>query len=44
MEALRWQNGLEASYTRGVFHALGRFGVTEATVFEDIAPFLGETT
>ncbi len=28
LEALRWQNGLEASYTRGVFHALGRFGVT----------------
>ena len=27
MEALRWQNGLEASYTRGVFHALGRYGV-----------------
>lgn len=40
MEALRWQNGLEVSYTRGVFHALGRFGVREATVFEDIAPFL----
>ncbi len=41
MEALRWQNGLEMSYTRGVFHALGRYGVREATVFEDIAPFLG---
>ncbi|MGC4083875.1 MAG: adenosylcobinamide amidohydrolase [Vicinamibacterales bacterium] len=40
MEALRWQNGLEVSYTRGVFHALGRFGVREATVFEDVAPFL----
>src|SRR4029077_942466 len=40
MEALRWQNGLEASYTRGVFHALGRFGIREATVFDDIAPFL----
>lgn len=40
MEALRWQNGLEASYTRGVFHALGRFGVREATVFDDIAPYL----
>jgi hypothetical protein len=23
-----------------VFHALGRFGVREATVYEDIAPFL----
>ena len=42
MEALRWQNGLEASYTRGVFHALGRYGVQETTLFEDIAPLLGE--
>lgn len=40
MEALRWQNGLEVSYTRGVFHALGRFGVREVTVFDDIAPYL----
>lgn len=42
MEALRWQNGLEASYTRGVFHALGRYGVREATFFDDITPFLDE--
>ena len=42
MEALRWQNGLEASYTRGVFHALGRFGVKEATIFDDLAPLLSE--
>jgi adenosylcobinamide amidohydrolase len=40
IEALRWQNGLEMSYTRGVFHALGRFGIREATVFADIAPYL----
>jgi adenosylcobinamide amidohydrolase len=40
IEALRWQNGLEASYTRGVFHALGRYGVKEATIFEDLAPLL----
>lgn len=39
-EALRWQNGLEASYTRGVFHALGRYGLEEATFFEEIAPYL----
>jgi adenosylcobinamide amidohydrolase len=39
-EALRWQNGLESSYTRGVFHALGRYGVTEKTFFDDVAPFL----
>jgi adenosylcobinamide amidohydrolase len=42
MEALRWQNGLEVSYTRSVFHALGRYGVTEATLFDAIAPLLGE--
>jgi adenosylcobinamide amidohydrolase len=42
VEALRWQNGLEASYTRGVFHALGRYGVREATLFEDIGPLLSE--
>jgi adenosylcobinamide amidohydrolase len=40
MEALRWQNGLEASYTRGVFYALGRFGIKETTFFEDIEPLL----
>src|SRR5258705_464284 len=34
MEALRWQNGLEASYTRGVVHALGRYGFTEASLIE----------
>lgn len=42
VEALRWQNGLEASYTRGVFHALGRYGVNEATLYEDIAPLLSD--
>ena len=35
-EALRWQNGLESSYTRGDFHALGRYGVKEATVFDEL--------
>ena len=44
MEAVRWQNGLEPSYTRGVFHALGRYGVKEATFFDDIAPFLDEAS
>jgi adenosylcobinamide amidohydrolase len=43
MEALRWQNGLEPSYTRGLFHALGRYGVKEATLFDDIAPLLDES-
>jgi adenosylcobinamide amidohydrolase len=36
VEALRWQNGLEPSYTRGVLHALGRYGISEATILEDI--------
>jgi adenosylcobinamide amidohydrolase len=40
IEALRWQNGLEASYTRGLFHALGRYGVHEATLFADIESLL----
>jgi adenosylcobinamide amidohydrolase len=40
LEALRWQNGLEPSYTRGIFHALGRYGVTEKMFFEAIATFL----
>jgi adenosylcobinamide amidohydrolase len=40
LEALRWQNGLEASYTRGLFHALGRYGVREATLFDDLSRML----
>jgi hypothetical protein len=36
VEALRWQNGLEASYTRSFFHALGRYGLTEQTVLESL--------
>jgi adenosylcobinamide amidohydrolase len=42
LEALRWQNGLEASSTRSVFHALGRYGLREATFFDDLAPLLSE--
>ncbi len=42
LEALRWQNGLEASLTRGLFHALGRYGVKEATILDDMAPLLNE--
>jgi adenosylcobinamide amidohydrolase len=42
LEALRWQNGLEPSYTRGVFSALARFGLKEETFFADIAPFVSE--
>lgn len=40
VEALRWQNGLEASLTRGLFHALGRYGVKESDVFDDLATLL----
>jgi adenosylcobinamide amidohydrolase len=40
MEALRWQNGLEPSYTRGLFHALGRYGVREGSIFEDLGTHL----
>jgi adenosylcobinamide amidohydrolase len=40
LEALRWQNGLEASYTRGLFHALGRYGIKEATIYDRLAPLL----
>jgi adenosylcobinamide amidohydrolase len=40
LEALRWQNGLEASYTRNLFHALGRYGVNEETVLRGLADLL----
>jgi adenosylcobinamide amidohydrolase len=43
-EALRWQNGLEPSYTRGLFHALSAYGLNEATFFGDIAPLLPAAT
>lgn len=42
-EALRWQNGLEASYTRGLFHALGRFGLTEQRALDQLARLLTES-
>jgi adenosylcobinamide amidohydrolase len=42
LEALRWQNGLEPSYTRGIFHALSRYGLKEASIFEDLKPLLTE--
>ena len=40
LEALRWQNGLEAELHARLFHALGRYGVREATIFDDLAPLL----
>ena len=39
-EALRWQNGLEPAVTRGLFHALGRFGLTEQRALERLAELL----
>ena len=42
LEALRWQNGLEVSSTRLVFHALGRYGVREADCLTELAPLLSE--
>jgi adenosylcobinamide amidohydrolase len=42
LEALRWQNGLEPSYTRSIFTALTRFGLREEKFFDDIAPYLTE--
>jgi adenosylcobinamide amidohydrolase len=40
LEALRWHNGLEPSYARGIFHALGRYGVKEDSLLAEIAPYL----
>lgn len=42
LEALRWQNGLEPSETRGLFHALGWAGLREATFLDDMAGRLTE--
>lgn len=39
-EALGWQNGLEPSRTRDLFHALGRFGFTQARAVERLAELL----
>lgn len=36
-ESLRWQNGLEASMTRSLTHALGRFGLTEKLLKTQLA-------
>jgi hypothetical protein len=41
-EAMRWQNGLEASSTRLLFHALKSYGIVETSFLSDIAPLLSE--
>jgi hypothetical protein len=33
---------LEASYTRGLFRALGRYGIKESTIYERLAPLLDD--
>ena len=42
LEALRWQNGLEPSTTRSLFHALGRYGGNEISFMASLAPLLTE--
>ncbi len=42
LESLRWQNGLEPSYTRGVVHALGRYGITERLLADEMRALLSE--
>lgn len=41
-EALRWQNGLEPSYTRSIPRVLGRFGLTEVELFARLKEILPE--
>jgi adenosylcobinamide amidohydrolase len=40
LEALRWQNGLEPSITRGLFHALKRYGLNEAALLDELSRLL----
>ncbi|MCS6953730.1 MAG: adenosylcobinamide amidohydrolase [Bryobacterales bacterium] len=40
LEALRWQNGLEPSLTRSVFHALRRYGLQEEAFFDEARSLL----
>jgi adenosylcobinamide amidohydrolase len=40
LEALRWNNGMEPSYTRSLFHALGRFGLDEEGLKSRVSEYL----
>jgi adenosylcobinamide hydrolase len=40
LEALRWQNGLEPSTTRSLFHALRRYGVDETSLLAALEELL----
>jgi len=42
--ALRWQNGLEPSITRSLYHALRRFGFTETGFMDAMRSRLNETS
>jgi len=42
-DALRWQNGLEPSITRSLFHALRRFGFTETEFMNAMRARLNES-
>ncbi|HEY2980228.1 MAG TPA: adenosylcobinamide amidohydrolase [Anaerolineales bacterium] len=42
-QALRWQNGLEPSFTRSLIHALKRFGFSEASFVEGLRARLSES-
>jgi adenosylcobinamide amidohydrolase len=43
-DALRWQNGLEPSITRSLFHALRRFGFSESAFVEAMRTRLSESS
>jgi adenosylcobinamide amidohydrolase len=44
LEALRWQSSLERSSTRSVTHALGRYGLTEQYLFDELKEALPTTS
>jgi adenosylcobinamide amidohydrolase len=43
-DALRWQNGLEPSFTRSLIHALRRFGFSEASFLDAMRTRLTESS
>lgn len=43
-DALRWQNGLEPSFTRSLIHALRRYGFSEASFLEAMKSRLTEAS
>ena len=43
-EALRWQNGLEPSFTRSLIHALRRFGFSEESFLDAMKARLSEAS